>query len=246
MKRFIIGFLAGAMIFGTIGAFAVSYVAEPATFKVLVNGKEFVSDPPALVVEGSTYLPLRAIGNALGVPVEWNAELGQAEVGNSTATANQYSRTTPAPLNTAQTYTYTNGYNDNDDYTVSVKVLETIRGEENIAKVRKSVVTDDSPKEGYELMMIKVAVNAVSINGDRAVEPSKYNFTCFTSNNEETDHAYLHMEGENGFNWLEGKIYEGGSTEGWIVVQVKKEDPAPKLAYGLDYQGSGGVWFALN
>lgn len=80
MKKFIIGFLIGAMIFGTVG-YAVTYVAQPATFKVMVNGKEFVSDPPALVVEGRTYLPLRAMGDALGVPVEWNAELNQAEVG---------------------------------------------------------------------------------------------------------------------------------------------------------------------
>ena len=80
MKKFIIGFLLGAMVFGIAG-YAVTYVAQPATFKVLVNGKEFVSDPPALVVEGKTYLPLRAMGDALGVPVEWNAELNQAEVG---------------------------------------------------------------------------------------------------------------------------------------------------------------------
>lgn len=81
MKKFIIGFIIGAMIFGSLAAVAVTYVAQPATFKVLVNGEEFVSDPPALVVEGRTYLPLRAMGDALGVPVEWNAELGQAEVG---------------------------------------------------------------------------------------------------------------------------------------------------------------------
>ena len=80
MKKFIIGFLIGAMIFGTVG-YAVTYVAQPATFKVMVNGEEFISDPPALVVEGRTYLPLRAMGDALGVPVEWNAELNQAEVG---------------------------------------------------------------------------------------------------------------------------------------------------------------------
>lgn len=80
MKKFIIGFLIGAMIFGTVG-YAVTYVAQPATFKVIVNGEEFISDPPALVVEGRTYLPLRAMGDALGVPVEWNAELNQAEVG---------------------------------------------------------------------------------------------------------------------------------------------------------------------
>jgi hypothetical protein len=89
MKKFVGGVVTGVMIAGSI-AFAASYVAEPASFKVLVNGKEFVSDPPALVVEGRTYLPLRAMGDALGVPVVWNAELNQAEVGttNTSTTAN--------------------------------------------------------------------------------------------------------------------------------------------------------------
>lgn len=81
MKKFISGFLVGAMLFGAIGAFAVSYVANPLDYKVIVNGEEFVSDPPALEVEGRTYLPLRAMGDALGVPVNWNEELRQAEVG---------------------------------------------------------------------------------------------------------------------------------------------------------------------
>lgn len=81
MKRFISGFLLGAMIFATIGAVAVTYVATPASFKVLVNGEDFVSDPPAMVINDRTYLPLRAMGDALGVPVEWNAEKQQAEVG---------------------------------------------------------------------------------------------------------------------------------------------------------------------
>ena len=89
MRKFLSGFLAGAIIFSAIGAFAVSYVAEPATFKVLVNGEEFNSDPPALVVEGRTYLPLRAMGEALGVPVEWNAELNQAEVGTTPVSSEQ-------------------------------------------------------------------------------------------------------------------------------------------------------------
>ena len=83
MKKFITGFLVGAMLFSVIGTAAISYVADVAGFKVLVNGEEFVSDPPALVVEGRTYLPLRAMGDALGVPVVWNSELGQAEVGTS-------------------------------------------------------------------------------------------------------------------------------------------------------------------
>jgi len=84
MKKFITGIIVGALLTSTI-AFAASYIANPPTFKVLVNGKEFISDPPTLVVEGNTYLPLRAMGDALGVPVKWNEELRQVEVGTSPA-----------------------------------------------------------------------------------------------------------------------------------------------------------------
>lgn len=82
MKKFISGFLVGALIFSMLGIFAASYVANPLDYKVMVNGKEFTSDPPPLEVEGRTYLPLRAMGDALGVPVNWNEKLRQAEVGN--------------------------------------------------------------------------------------------------------------------------------------------------------------------
>lgn len=73
--------MAGTVVCSCVGIAAVTYTAVPADFKVLVNGEEFVSDPPALAVDGRTYLPLRAMGEALGVPVNWNEELHQAEVG---------------------------------------------------------------------------------------------------------------------------------------------------------------------
>lgn len=88
MKKFITGIIVGSLLTSTI-AFAASYIANPPTFKVLVNGKEFISDPPTLVVEGNTYLPLRAMGDALGVPVKWNEELRQVEVGTMPITENE-------------------------------------------------------------------------------------------------------------------------------------------------------------
>ncbi len=83
LKVFTGGFLAGALVCSCVGIAAITYTAEPVDFKVLVNGEEFVSDPPALAVDGRTYLPLRAMGEALGVPVNWNEELRQAEVGTA-------------------------------------------------------------------------------------------------------------------------------------------------------------------
>ena len=81
MKKFITGTCAGIALASTI-ALAASYMAEDASFKVFVNGEEFTSSK-AVVIDGRTYLPLRAIGDALGVPVNWNDESKQVEVGTN-------------------------------------------------------------------------------------------------------------------------------------------------------------------
>ena len=243
MKRFLCGFLLGAMIFGAIGAFAVSYVANPVDFKVLVNGEEFISDPPALEVEGRTYLPLRAMGEALGVPVNWNEELRQAEVGNSApvAEANQYSRSNPAPINTVQTYTSTSDLFEDDNYTVSVRVTEIVRGDDAYKALKAKTSVFPEPKDGYEYINVKIAFSVNSTKSDFSIEPSQGNFKSFTSNNEECPYSmYYGIEPH-----LSGALYEGGNTEGWITVMVKKDDANPKLAYGLDYNGVGGIWFKL-
>jgi hypothetical protein len=58
-----------------------SWVAEKATFDVYVGGEKFESNKPVAVIDGSTYLPLKDTGKALGVSVEWNAEDRRVEVG---------------------------------------------------------------------------------------------------------------------------------------------------------------------
>lgn len=244
MKRFLSGFLSGAIIAGTIGVFAASYVANPVDFKVLVNGKEFVSDPPALEVEGRTYLPLRAMGDALGVPVTWNEELRQAEVGNSAPVAetNQYSRNNPAPLNTVQTYARSSDLFDEDNYSVSVRVMEAVRGDEAIKALKAKHKVYPDPEEGYEYINIKIAFSVLSTKTDTSVKPAHYDFDLFSSNNEQSPENYYTSIDP----CLEGSLYAGGNTEGWITLLVKKDDANPKLAYGLDYNGAGGIWFALK
>ena len=59
---------------------AANYIAVEPAFDVLINGERFYSEPPVIVIDGSTYLPLGALGDALGVYVEWNSELSQVEV----------------------------------------------------------------------------------------------------------------------------------------------------------------------
>ena len=244
MKRFISGFVIGAMLFGAFGVFAVQYVANQVDFKVLVNGKEFVSDPPALEVEGRTYLPLRAMGDALGVPVTWNEELRQAEVGNSAPVANknEYSRSNPAPINTVQTYTSTSDWFEEDNYSVSVRVLETVRGDKAYKALKEKNMVYPAPDDGYEYVNVKVALSVLSTKGDYSLDASQYDFDTYSSNNEKMhENYYTSIEPT-----LTGDLYSGGNTEGWFTVLVKKDDKEPKIAYGLDYNGSGGIWFSLQ
>ena len=247
-KKFIAGFVSGALLFGTAGALAVQYVASPAGFKVLVNGKEFTSDPPALVVEGRTYLPLRAIGDALGIPVSWNEELQQAEVGTTSSASGtsgvQYSRSNPAPINTVQTYSGEGLSWINDECTLNVRVMEIVRGNDAYNMLRKTnKYYDYTAPDGYEYVLAKVALSVLSVEDDGAVDASdmEYKFKSFSNNNEENPDQYVTEPEPN----LEGILYAGGNTEGWIARLVKKDDAKPKLAFGLDYDGKGGIWFAL-
>jgi hypothetical protein len=82
MKKLVSGLVIGGILATCPLTYAetTSWIADMATFKVMVRGTEFISENPAVAVEGRTYLPLRAMGDVLGVSVEWNDELKQAEV----------------------------------------------------------------------------------------------------------------------------------------------------------------------
>ena len=79
-KDFIKGFIVSALLFGSINVFAANLTAITASFPVLVNNQIFTTDKPIVTIDGSTYLPLKAIGEALNVQVNWNNNLRQVEI----------------------------------------------------------------------------------------------------------------------------------------------------------------------
>lgn len=83
MRKFFLGLIVGALIFSIIPVYAAieEYICYKADYKVVVRGIVY-SDPelPILNYKGNTYVPMRGILEAAGLSVNWNAELGQAEV----------------------------------------------------------------------------------------------------------------------------------------------------------------------
>lgn len=92
MKKFISGVIVGALLAVgiSVGAQAVKqYTAKEVNYPILVNGKTFTTDKPIVSIDGSTYMPLAKIGDALGVKVTWNGDKKRIEIGETpTETAN--------------------------------------------------------------------------------------------------------------------------------------------------------------
>lgn len=87
MKKIFLGIIIGVLLSTATYAFAddiQKLVANKASFPILVNGKELdTSQKPAVVIDGSTYLPLKSLGTALNIPVNWNNDLRRVEVGKT-------------------------------------------------------------------------------------------------------------------------------------------------------------------
>lgn len=88
MKKFILGFIAGGIICATITGFATeawqNITVLPNTIKVVVNGKEVQADN--FLYNDTTYLPIRAVSEALGKDVQYDAETSTAIISNETDT----------------------------------------------------------------------------------------------------------------------------------------------------------------
>jgi len=80
MKKVLVGFLAGVIVTAAGTAYADDIVSSivgktvQGSFPVKVDGKQLTSQ--AAVIDGTSYLPVRAVGEALNKEVTFDAELG--------------------------------------------------------------------------------------------------------------------------------------------------------------------------
>lgn len=83
MKRFITGFLSGAVLFTAVGSLATGIWDKidvlKNDIKVVVNGNDVKADN--FLYNDTTYLPLRAVSNAFGVAVNYDEVSNTAYIG---------------------------------------------------------------------------------------------------------------------------------------------------------------------
>ncbi|WHH59177.1 stalk domain-containing protein [Petroclostridium sp. X23] len=96
MKKFILGFLTGAVLFASLPGFAAvnDYILHKVDYKLIVNGQEYTNQElPILSLKtdkgDNPYVPLKAISSLLGAQVNWNSKLGQAEISSNAVSVQQ-------------------------------------------------------------------------------------------------------------------------------------------------------------
>lgn len=114
MKKFIIGIIVGIIIATTTSAYADSvkqFILTKVSYPLIVKGKVYDSASlPLLNFNGNTYVPLKAVGDLLGVTVNWNEKLNRVEIGhpvtvNETTKSNTVSNTYSASNNSSNNKT---------------------------------------------------------------------------------------------------------------------------------------------
>lgn len=217
---------------------------------VIVDGKKLdLVDANGNSVEpfmynNTNYLPVRAIGEALGLTVSFDGTQNAVVLTSENSTqipttpSGNYSRTNPAPIGTAQQITVTKYWGS---YTATVEITKAYRGQTAWAAIRDANRYNDSPTENKEYILASVKVTIDSVSVDSAVDMSKYDFTAFSSSNSE----YTRVSTVDPSPKFDGSSYAGGTTEGFVSFVVDTDDPAPKVVYGADSNGSGGIWFSL-
>ncbi len=265
LKGFISGIVVMMLLFATTLSVFASVGTQNAAItykniKVFVNGvqanlkdaKENTVEP--FLYNGSTYLPVRAVADAVSMDVYWHNATNSVYLGTvpegvlqntnnpppTPPQATVFSRSNPAPMNASQTIAYKSF---SEEYNATVTITELLRGNEAWLKIKEANMFNQEADAGSEYVLVKVNVAVNSVKNDGALSLSQYSqFKAFSSDNSE----YKTNSVVKPDPVLEGKVYAGGTKEGYIAFQVSQSDPNPKLLFGGSYDGTGGIWFKLS
>ncbi|MGE5631374.1 MAG: hypothetical protein ACM3TR_09795 [Caulobacteraceae bacterium] len=78
MKKFMLGFLFGALLFASVGVFAAEYVINPNPFPIVIDGVQ--QQVEAYNINGFTFLKLADVGKVFNRTVKFNESVPQIEI----------------------------------------------------------------------------------------------------------------------------------------------------------------------
>ncbi len=247
IRGFLVGVIMTSMLTGVAFAGGVNQAIQVVfnAVNITVNGQKVAADN--ILYNGTTYVPLRAVAEILGKEVGWDGTTNTASITDKGATSQPsttqaptgYSRTNPAPIGVSQKITVVDVI---DNYTAEVTVKEVVRGDAAWQKIIATNQFNKEPGSDEEYILAKIYIKATQIKDDKKINISIFNFDPYSTNNAKYDIVSVVTPEPN----IDAEIFTGAEHEGYVVYKVKKTDSNPKMAFGLKYDGTGGIWFKLQ
>jgi len=125
-------------------------------------------------------------------------------------------------------------------YDIAITVLETVRGEEAMKRLKAASTDNGAPPEGFEYLLARVKFElkgrAVSdtIPFDLGKDPLQW--VALTGDLME----YTGVTVTPPDPALVGRVQPGGSMEGWIAFAVNRSDKKPVMVFDPDTGGATG------
>ena len=165
-----------------------------------------------------------ALDDGAGVPI--------ADVPLATATELGVDRESPVPLGELAT---------TDQW--EVRVLEVVRGEAALARVREADRFNDDPDQGMEYVQVRVRARSIGAGAD-AVQIDESWFSTIGGEDVRWDAPKL-IEPRP---WLEAQLYSGGAGEGWVTLQAAVDETDLLLVFEplFDFSGEARRYLALS
>ena len=191
------------------------------------------------IIDGVTYLPLRAVANALGVAVDWDGSTNTVLLGEQLS-GNLYSQSSPAPLGISQQVLGVTA--DGVRYTARISVQRTVTGNEALQLLIGADIQNPPPPAGmrYGLARVTFSLDRTSDGSAISVDPTDFDIYSFRGDD------YADCIVTPPYPAFGGTLLPGQSISGYVPYLVRESEQRPLLSIDANYDGTGDIWLALR
>jgi hypothetical protein len=155
------------------------------------------------------------------------------------------SHRSPVPLGTAIKIALPYKAEDRQSYNMEIILLQIVRGKEAWEQVKAQGVSDEPPKAGFEYILALIRFGYFRrARGGPAGDPYKLMEGQFivVSSDGKTEYEIPHVLRQPEPELIGYTFKVSEVREGWILMQVPKDDKKPLLIFKREHAGTGGPW----
>lgn len=125
-------------------------------------------------------------------------------------------------------------------YDIAITVLETVRGEKALERLKAASPDNPGPADGFEYILARIKFEHkgryVSDNLQFDLGNAPLQWVALSSQLTEYERVSVTVPKPS----LTGMVKPGGSVEGWVAFAVEKKDGGPVMVFDPDTGGATG------